>query len=153
MLAKWLQSCSSLWSYGLQPARLLCPWDSPGKNPGVGCHALLQEIFPTQGSNPCLLHLLHWHVGSLSTTPGNPIRTYIYKKTSKCAQKIRLCCPKTRVASCLESRKKSKGSFLTRCLSPALTEVPSTSYWKRKKKKKPTTSSMQKSNSSSFITW
>ena len=32
-------------------ARLLCPWDSPGKNTGVGCHALLQGILPTQGSN------------------------------------------------------------------------------------------------------
>ena len=37
-------------------ARLLRPWDSPGKNTGVGCHALLQGIFPTQGSNPGLLH-------------------------------------------------------------------------------------------------
>ena len=36
---------SSLWSRRLQPARLLCPWDSPGKNTGVGCHALLQGIF------------------------------------------------------------------------------------------------------------
>ena len=35
---------------------LLCPWDSPGKNTGVGCHALLQGIFLTQGSNPGLLH-------------------------------------------------------------------------------------------------
>ena len=33
--------------------------DSLGKNTGVGCHALLQGVFPTQGSNPCLLHLLH----------------------------------------------------------------------------------------------
>ena len=33
---------SSFWPYGLQPARLLCPWDLPGKNPGVGCHFLLQ---------------------------------------------------------------------------------------------------------------
>ena len=32
------------------PGRLLCPWDSPGQNTGVGCHALLQGIFPTQGS-------------------------------------------------------------------------------------------------------
>ena len=32
----------------------LCPWNSPGKNTGVGCHFLLQGIFPTQGSNPCL---------------------------------------------------------------------------------------------------
>ena len=35
---------------------LLCPWDSPGKNTGVGCYFLLQGIFPTQGSNPGLLH-------------------------------------------------------------------------------------------------
>ena len=37
---------------GVWPTRLLRPWDSPGKNTGVGCHFLLQEIFPTQGSNP-----------------------------------------------------------------------------------------------------
>ena len=40
---------------GLQPARLLCPRDFPGKNTGGGCHFLLQGISPTQGSN---LHLL-----------------------------------------------------------------------------------------------
>ena len=45
-----------LWPYELQPARLLCPWDSPGKSTIVGCHFLLQGIFPTQGSNPGLLH-------------------------------------------------------------------------------------------------
>ena len=39
----------------LQPASLLCPWDSAGKDTGVGCHALFQEIFPSQGSNPGLL--------------------------------------------------------------------------------------------------
>ena len=43
--------------YGLEPAKLLCPWDSPGKNIGVGCCALLQGTFPTQGSNPHLLCL------------------------------------------------------------------------------------------------
>ena len=43
----------------LQPARLLCTWDSPGKNTGMGIHFLLQGIFPTQGSNPRLLCLLH----------------------------------------------------------------------------------------------
>ena len=59
----------SLRPHGLQPARLLCPWDSPGKNTGVGCHALLQGIFPTQGLNPLLLHLLHWQVGSLPLAP------------------------------------------------------------------------------------
>ena len=45
------QSCPTLWSHGLYPIRLLCLWDSPGKNTGVGCHALLQGIFPTQGLN------------------------------------------------------------------------------------------------------
>ena len=53
-------SCSvasdSVRPHGLQPARLLCPWGFPGKNTGVGCHALLQGIFLTQGSNPNLLH-------------------------------------------------------------------------------------------------
>ena len=40
----------------LQPTRLLYPWDSPGKYTGVGCHVLLQGIFPTQGMNPGLPH-------------------------------------------------------------------------------------------------
>ena len=47
---------NSLRPHGLQPTRLLCPWDFPGKDTGVGCHFLLQGIFPTQGSNPGLLH-------------------------------------------------------------------------------------------------
>ena len=46
-----------------------CHGDSPGKNTGVGCHAFLQGIFPTQGSNLCLLCLLHWQVGSLPLVP------------------------------------------------------------------------------------
>ena len=48
----------SLRPQGLQPSKLLCPWDSPGKNTGVGYHALLQGIVPTQGSNQHLLCLL-----------------------------------------------------------------------------------------------
>ena len=58
-----------LWPHGLWPARLLCPRDSPGKNTGVGCHALPQGIFPTQGSNLGLLHS-----GRFFTTepPGKP---------------------------------------------------------------------------------
>ena len=39
-------SSSLCWPHGLQPARLLCPRDSPGKSTGVGCHALLQGIEP-----------------------------------------------------------------------------------------------------------
>ena len=61
-------SCLTLRSYGLQPSRL-CPWNFAGENTGVGCHSLLQGIFSTQGSNPCILHLLHWHVGSLLLEP------------------------------------------------------------------------------------
>ena len=56
------QSCLTL-----LPTRLLCPWASPGKNTGVGCHFLLLGIFLTQGSNPgflhcrkILYHLRHW---------------------------------------------------------------------------------------------
>ena len=60
-------SCVSLRPYGLQPARLLCPWNSLDKNTGMSCH-VLQGIFLTLGSN---LHLLHWQVGSLAP-PGKP---------------------------------------------------------------------------------
>ena len=53
-------SCSvtsdSATPWTMQPARLLCAWDSPGKNTGVGCHSLLQGIFPTRGSNLGFLH-------------------------------------------------------------------------------------------------
>ena len=57
--------------YGLYPTKLLCPWESPDKNTGVGCRALLQGIFLTQGWNPhlCLLCSLHWQMGSLSLAP------------------------------------------------------------------------------------
>ena len=75
MLAKSLQSCPILCDpVDCSPPRLLCPWDSPGKNTEVRCHALLQGIFLTQGSNPCLLRLLHWEVSSLPLVPpGKPI--------------------------------------------------------------------------------
>ena len=47
----------------------LCPWKFPGKNTGVGCHFLLQEIFLTQGSNLCFWCLLHRQVDSLPIVP------------------------------------------------------------------------------------
>ena len=56
---------NSLWCYELQPSRLLCPWGFPGKSTEVGCLSPLQDIFPTLGSNPCLLLLLCWQVNSL----------------------------------------------------------------------------------------
>ena len=40
--AKSHQSCPTLWPHRQQPTRLCRPWDSPGKNTGVGCHFLLQ---------------------------------------------------------------------------------------------------------------
>ena len=46
----------SLQPHGLQPTRLLCPWNSPSKDTGVGCHSLFQGMFPAQGWNPGLLY-------------------------------------------------------------------------------------------------
>ena len=58
----------------MQPARLFCPWDFPGKNTGVDCHFLLQGILPIQVSNLHLLYLLHLQAGSLPLVPpGKPI--------------------------------------------------------------------------------
>ena len=56
------------------PDRLICPLGTfSGKNTGMGCHPLLQGIFPTQGPNLLLLCLLHWKVGSLPLgLPGKP---------------------------------------------------------------------------------
>ena len=59
----------------LQPTRLLCPWNSPGKNTRVGCHFLLQGIFLTQGSNRGLLHCT-WILYHLSHQ-GSPTVCYL----------------------------------------------------------------------------
>ena len=85
-----VHSCSvtsnPLQPHGLQPTRLLCPWNLPGKNTGVGCHFLLQGIFPTQGLNLHLLHLLHWQTGSLPLSRLG--RMAIFRKlTPKCIVK------------------------------------------------------------------
>ena len=74
----YLQNCSESCSvvpdplrpHGLQPARLLCPWDSPGENTGLGGQSLLQGVFWTQGWN---LGLLHCQEDSLLSEPaGKP---------------------------------------------------------------------------------
>ena len=62
----------SLWSHGLQPSRLLCPWGFSRQEYWSGLPCLLQGIFPTQGSNPDLPHcgqILYWlsHQGSPGT--------------------------------------------------------------------------------------
>ena len=75
----WVTSVMSnyLWPHGLQAARLLCPWDSPAKNTGMGFWAILQGIFPTQQSHPCLLCLLHWLAGA-TTSATWEVHTYNY---------------------------------------------------------------------------
>ena len=76
MLVLYVRLCvcsvvsNSLQLHGLQPTRLLCPWDSPGKNTRVGCHFFLQGIFLTQELDR---GLLHWQVDSLPLShKGNP---------------------------------------------------------------------------------
>ena len=61
----------SLRPCGLLPTRLLCLWDSPGKSTGVGCHFLLQEIFPTQALNPGLPHCRQtlYHLSHKGSSP------------------------------------------------------------------------------------
>ena len=95
------QSCTThLQLLGLQPAGLLSPWDFPGEKTRENCHFLLQGIFPTQGSNPCLLHLLNWQADSLSLQHlgssaesqyideilGNDIRISLVKMQEKACQ-------------------------------------------------------------------
>ena len=59
-------------THGLQPSRLLCPWNFPGKNTGADCHFLLQGLFPSQGWNP---RLQHWQADSLPLRHvGSPLR-------------------------------------------------------------------------------
>ena len=56
----------SLQPLGQYPTSLLCSWNFLGKNIGVGCHFLLQGIFPTQRSNLLLFCVLHWQMDSLT---------------------------------------------------------------------------------------
>ena len=68
--------------------QLLCPWDSPGKNTGVGHHAFLYGIFLTQGLNPGLLHcrqiLYHLrHQGCVPYKYKNILKIFFYKKVKE----------------------------------------------------------------------
>ena len=69
-----VKTCLTLQSHGLRPTRLLCLWDSLGKNTGMGSHSFFQGIFQAQGSNPHLLCLLHWQEDSLPLShQGSPL--------------------------------------------------------------------------------
>ena len=93
--------CDSLRPRGLQPPRLLCPWNPPGKNTGVGCHFLLQGIFPTQGSNPGLLHcrqilyrLSYWEaLVPLHLCNKEPRLALFPKNISEVCAKAKTMCP------------------------------------------------------------
>ena len=78
--AKSLQSCPTLYNpIDCSPPGSSLHGDSPGKNTGVSCHFLLQGIFPTEGLNPGLLHLLHWQADSLLLAPpGKPNKTFAW---------------------------------------------------------------------------
>ena len=82
---------NSLWPHGLEPAKLLCPWASLGKSTGVGCHALLQGIFPPQGWNRHLLNFLHWQVGSLPLAPPGKHRMWQSPYLNPCSPASVLC--------------------------------------------------------------
>ena len=58
---------------GCITSQVLCQWDFLGKHTGMGCHFLLQGIFPTQGSNLCLL-LLNGRRTLLLAPPGKPTK-------------------------------------------------------------------------------
>ena len=62
----------TLWIVALQAPL----WDFPSKNTRVGCHAFFQGIFPIQGSNQCLLRLMHWQAGSLPLVPAGKPNLY-----------------------------------------------------------------------------
>ena len=61
-----------------------------GKTIGVDCHALLRGLFLTQGSDPCLLSLLHWQAGSLPLAPpGKPTKQCSSDQNQACT--VRIC--------------------------------------------------------------
>ena len=74
----------SLWVHGLQPAGLLCPWDSPGKNTGVGGHFILQGIFLAQGSNLALSlgRQILYHLSQILLWHAVPIFYYLGRSDS-----------------------------------------------------------------------
>ena len=84
---------SSLGPHGLWPTRLLCPWNSLGKNTGVGCYSLLQGIFPTQGLNlgfqhcrQSLYHLSH---------QGSPLKAFQFSSVQSLSRVQLFVTPRT----------------------------------------------------------
>ena len=63
----------SLQPHGLEPGRLLCPWNAPGKNPGAGRHFLLRGILDPR-TEPASLHFLHWQADSPPLAPFSSVQ-------------------------------------------------------------------------------
>ena len=77
---------------GLWLARLLCPWDPPGKKTEVGCHALLQGIFLIQGLNPCLLHLPALAGGVFANSTTWEVHNGMLLTHKKKKKRMKFCC-------------------------------------------------------------
>ena len=74
----------SLQPHGLYPLRLLCPWDFPSRNTGMGCHYPFRGLFLIQVLNLHLLWLLHWQADSLPLAPpGKPLFSIFFIDISK----------------------------------------------------------------------
>ena len=98
---------------GLWPVRLLCPWDFPGKNAGMGCNFLLCGFFLSQESSLCLLRLLHWQVDSLLLSHlGSPwICMLIYKSCVHLCILVSDCMLVKWVIAMIQRTRKESGWF------------------------------------------
>ena len=100
---------------------IVCPWDSPGRNSGVGCHALLQGVFPALGWNLNFLHLLHWQVGSFPLVPPRYILGGENKATAS----------GTRAVKCNSPIQKGHSASESRSCSVAASRFPALSSYRR----------------------
>ena len=83
MYVQLLQSCSALCNpMDCSPPGSSVRGDFPGKNTGVGCHSLLQGIFPIQGSNQCFLHLALQADSFPWSHQGSPVKSSGFVKVS-----------------------------------------------------------------------
>ena len=98
MLSRSVAS-NSFQHHGLQHARLLCSWDCQGKNTGVGCHAFLQGILPTQGLSPGLWHCRRFF--TMWATREAPSFTWRRDRKIEICEPGRTLSPNTRPASTL----------------------------------------------------
>ena len=117
------ESCPTPVTHELYPTRFLCPWDFPGKKAGVGCHFLLQGIFPIEGLKPGLLYLLHWQADSLPLCPlGGPASAQVY--TTNSGYSLAKLCFLSKVSRKHQVEQKQFGSADTGVSSLAFSQMP-----------------------------